>query len=215
MSRRGNGNSVAKHGRESRDGERFPWWPTIVTSIISASIGGLLVWVVQERSQRQQREADVATTVAIAVANDLRFSGGIAEATREKLIKRQLTGDFVQYAAVYSPVVDIPPVTDASIMRPAVVTALDMYRRTLAECAKHRQLLIEAWKENSPPSNAKALVFVYCVSLDSVVCSELSLLTALETEYPFVSKFITEPAPYRPLKADMPEIDKILMDPSA
>lgn len=212
------GKSAAERSAEkivkAMETQRFPWWPTIITSLISGVVGGVLVWVVQAHSERQRRETDIATSVAITVANDLRLSTGVSQATRDRLIKRQIKSDTGMFVAIYSPTVDLPPSGDAAVLKPSVLSALDEYRRRLGECAKHRQMLIDEWQVNSPPPNGKGIILTYCVSLDSVVRSGLILLDAIEADYPTVKKVITKPSGYRPIENDMPEIQKVLNDPS-
>lgn len=194
--------------------QRFPWWPTIITSVISGVLGGVLVWVVQAHSERQRRETDIATSVAITVANDLHMSTGVSQATRDRLIKRQIKSDTGMFVAIYSPTVDLPASSDTAVLKPSALSALDEYRRRLAECAKHRQILINEWQVNSPPLNGKAILLAYCVSLDSVVRSGFILLEAIEAEYPAAKKVITKPSGYKLIESDMPEIQKVLNDPS-
>jgi hypothetical protein len=149
--------------------QRFPWWPTIITAIISAFLGGLAVWIVQAHIERQRRESDIATSVAITVANDLRLSTSVSHATRDWLIKKQIKNDTGVFVAMYSPTVDLPASGETVILKPTAVSALDEYRRRLVNCAKQRQQLIDEWEANAPPPNGKALLLMYCVSLDSVV----------------------------------------------
>jgi len=130
--------------------------------VISAIVGGVVVWFVQEQGQRRQKETDIASCVAILVANDLRDSIEVGETMRQRLMKRTMDQEAATYSDMYSAMVNLPASMDTAILKPVVIAELDKYRRVLADCAKDHQLLVDAWRENSPPPNAKKRLFIYC-----------------------------------------------------
>ncbi len=193
----------------------FPWVPTLICGIIITTIAVLITYYVTERLNRESREEDAGKMIAITVANDLRISIPVAQATRQMIIKKEFVTDSGIFISIYSPLVDLPSVTETAVLHPTVVNALDEYRRRIADFSKHQQAYVDELRQDGDRGTIKRILFVYCVSLDSVVWTGSILLQKLKEHYPTAMQGISEIPPYDPIEKDMPEIQKAMSEQPA
>lgn len=194
--------------------QKSPWVQTLVSAIVGGVVVGLVVWRVQATVYHKTLTNGVAKTIAVAIANDLKFTPVVSESTRKGFIKRQFRTDPSVFESVYSPTVELPSAIDVASLEPDVTRALDAYKRHLSECAKHRKTYLSELRTEGKESTLQDVLLTYCVSLDAVVLTGFQLAVQLQTHYPATKDLLKGvPFAYRSMEADIQQIQEVLKSP--
>ncbi|MBN1902410.1 hypothetical protein JW926_13880 [Candidatus Sumerlaeota bacterium] len=162
--------------------KRFQISLNIFIAVLSFLLGIGASYIFQIRSERIQR-ISLAKLIRATVTNDLHYTISTTVGIRNQIMKKKFTYTPTTFNLIYSPTVTLPSGDNLGSLEPSIVNALDEYRRRIIACEKQRSEYLNILEGNLDNYIEMALL-TYYISLDSVVCTGINLLSELDKKYP-------------------------------
>lgn len=135
------------------------------------------------KAVRPAQDISVTRSVRTSVLNDLKYSIPVALNIQDQIRNKEFIVDSDMFRSLYSPNVSLPSTDLTAVLHTEVLAALDEYQRRLSECAKHRATYLQKL-ENKSHDKVEVALLTYCIALDSVVRTAMTLVNRLDEHYP-------------------------------